>query len=143
MSDVTIEIQETTTEITVEETAVTVEVTETISTVEVGTSGPQGATGPTGSTGATGATGATGETGATGAQGPQGDPGEDGSGDATYSQNFTNQTSLVVTHNLGKYPAVVFRDSAGTQYEVDVVHDSLSQCTLSWGTPITGTVTCN
>lgn len=79
-----------------------------------------------------------------GDQGEQGPPGEDtGSGDKTYRVTFTDAESQVVEHNLGKYPSVVFKDSAGTEYEVSVNHDSLNQCTVTWNTPITGSITCN
>lgn len=78
-----------------------------------------------------------------GEQGPAGQDGEDGTGDATYTQSFVNVSSLVVVHNLGKYPAVVFRDTAGTEFEVDIEHDSTSQLTLNWSEPLSGTVTCN
>lgn len=81
--------------------------------------------------------------GGPGPQGEQGEPGVDGTGDATFTVEFTNQTSQVITHNLNKYVNVVFRDSAGTEYDVDVAYNSLNQCTVTWNVPTTGTITCN
>lgn len=90
-----------------------------------GPPGPQGAKGDTGDTG------------------PAGADGQDGTGDKTFRVSFTNAISQVVAHNLDKYPSVVFRDSAGTQYEVSVQHDTLNQCTVTWNQTTTGSITCN
>lgn len=87
--------------------------------------------------------GPTGAQGPDGDAGPQGPPGADGVGDATFRQSFSSATSVVVIHNLGKYPDVVFQDTAGTPYEVEIIYDSLNQLTANWNIPITGTITCN
>jgi hypothetical protein len=85
-----------------------------------------------------------GSTGLPGPPGVEGPPGPQGpNGDKSYTVSFTNQTTVVVQHNLEKYPAVTFKDSAGTEYEVDVHHDSINQCTVTWNTPLTGSITCN
>lgn len=80
--------------------------------------------------------------GPTGPQGPAGPPGPPGPPGESYSVSFTNQTELAVNHNLNKYPAVTFNDSAGTDYDVSVFYNSLDTCTVSWVTPRTGTITC-
>ncbi len=78
-----------------------------------------------------------------GPQGEEGPPGQDGTGDSTYSVSFVDVSSVVVTHNLGKYPAVVFKDTAGTVYEIDIEHNSTNQLTAQWSQPLSGTITCN
>ncbi len=66
-----------------------------------------------------------------------------GGGDKYYKQDFTNVDSVVVSHNLGKYPSVHVLDAAETEYVVDVVHGSINQCTVSWNGLITGKVICS
>jgi len=70
-----------------------------------GSAGAAGATGPTGAVGATGSAGAAGVTGATGpsgADGATGATGPTGTGGApNYSQSFSGQTSVTLTHNAG------------------------------------------
>lgn len=125
MSSNTVVIEEAVTTVVVGEEQTSVTVTEeAVSVLEVGTQGP---TGPQGATGATGA------------QGPQGDPGID----LTYSQAFTASASVVVTHNLGKYPSVTVVDSAGDEVFGDVRHDSANQLTIDFAAPFSGVVHCN
>lgn len=69
--------------------------------------------------------------------------GEGGTGDSSFTVSFTNQTSQVIVHNLGKYPNIVFKDNSGIEYDVNVVYDSLNQCTVSWNDTMSGTITCN
>lgn len=92
----------------------------------------------------TGFQGPTGPKGDKGDKGDQGDPGTPGSGgDKYFLQEFTSQSSQVVTHNLNKYPDISLFDSAGTEYDAEVVYDSLNQCTVSWNGSITGKIVCN
>ena len=44
----------------------------------------------------------------------------------------------VVTHNMGKFPAVTVVDSAGTEVEGSITHDSTTQTTLSFSAPFAG-----
>ena len=56
---------------------------------------------------------------------------------AAWSQDFTNQSSVVVTHNLGRYPIVqVNIDNTPPSYKrvwVKVQHNSLNQFTIDFG----------
>jgi hypothetical protein len=90
MSQVTLEIIESSTTLAITASNTDVNVTETFTSLslgnagpqgiqgETGSTGPEGSTGPQGATGATGAKGDKGDTGATGAQGPQGQTGAQG-----------------------------------------------------------------
>jgi hypothetical protein len=60
-----------------------------------------------------------------------------------YTQPFTSQSVVTVTHNLGKYPSVTVLDSAGDQCEGDVDQLSTSQLTVTFSAPFSGTVYCN
>ncbi len=65
-------------------------------------------------------------------------------GDKHYFQSWgTPQTTIVVAHMLGKYPAVTVRDSAGSHIACKVIDDSLDQCTVYSIYPFTGSVACN
>ncbi|MEN6621506.1 MAG: collagen-like protein [Smithella sp.] len=113
-------------EIVYEQNTTTLEVVQNITSIlEVGIQGPPGAKGDKGDTG------------------EQGPAGQNGTGDATYSVSFTNQNEVTVNHNLGKYPSVVMKDSAGSEYIVEISHNSVNQCVVSWTIPMTGTITCN
>ena len=61
----------------------------------------------------------------------------------TYTQAFTGLATVVVTHNLGKYPSPIIIDSAGDEIEGNINHDSLNQLTVSFNGSNTGTVICN
>lgn len=63
--------------------------------------------------------------------------------DKHYSEAFTNQSTVVVEHNLGKYPATQIFDSAGDQVEGTIRHDSLNQLTATFVSSFTGTIICN
>ncbi len=76
-----------------------------------------------------------------GIQGPAGPPGS--SGDANFTQSFTSQSSVTVTHNLAKYPSVTVLDSAGDEVEGLVDHLSTNQLTLTFSAPFTGIAICN
>jgi len=65
-------------------------------------------------------------------------------GDVHYEQGFINTTSVVVTHNLGKYPTVVLLDSGTSQeFYGTVTHNNTNQCTVTWSGLASGTVYCN
>ena len=66
-----------------------------------------------------------------------------GNPDAYYTQAFTASSTVVVVHNLGKYPAVSVMDSAGDIVTGDIVNDSINQLTITFNAPFTGTVICN
>jgi hypothetical protein len=76
-----------------------------------------------------------------GIQGPPGTPGVNG--DSRYEQAFSNLSSIVVTHNLGKHPAVSVVDSAGDECVGDVIHTSVNSCTVNFSAPFSGTIFCN
>lgn len=63
--------------------------------------------------------------------------------DSNYTQAFTGTDTVVVTHNLNKYPSPIIFDSAGDEIEGDIRHNSLNQLTVTFNTSNTGTVTCN
>jgi hypothetical protein len=63
--------------------------------------------------------------------------------DKTYTQDFTVASTVTVTHNLGKYPAVTVIDSAGDEVEGDVDHVSMSELTVSFSAPFSGKVILN
>ena len=63
--------------------------------------------------------------------------------DKTYTQDFTVASSVTVTHNLGKYPAVTVIDSAGDEVEGDVEHLSTNQLQVSFSGSFSGIVLCN
>lgn len=66
-----------------------------------------------------------------------------GGSDANYTQAFTALSTVVVPHNLGKYPSVSVMDSAGDEVSGDIVHDSANQLTMTFTSPFTGTIICN
>jgi len=74
-----------------------------------------------------------GDAGATGAVGP----------DKNFVHNFVSSSSVTVTHNLGKKPAVTVIDSAGDEAIGDVNHVSNNSLTVVFNLPFTGTVNCN
>lgn len=58
-----------------------------------------------------------------------------------YTSGFTAQTSVVVSHNLGKYPAVQILDSSGYWILPDEVqHTSVNSFTVSLASSTTGTI---
>lgn len=57
---------------------------------------------------------------------------------------FTNVDTVVVTHNLGKYPHVqVFEDSSGELFSANITHNSINQFTVSWNGLISGNIIYN
>lgn len=63
--------------------------------------------------------------------------------DLNFVFNFTNQSTIVVNHNLGKYPSVQVVDSAGDDVELDIEYNDLNTLTLTASAAFTGTVYCN
>ena len=81
--------------------------------------------------------GGTGPPGPVGPAGPAGPPGATQTVSYVHSQATVSAT-WVVTHNLGWYPNVTVIDSAGTDVEGDVVHNSATQLTLRFSGGFTG-----
>lgn len=88
-------------------------------------------------------TGIPGPQGPQGERGPEGPPGEGGTSDKYYTQSFTNLSTVVVTHNLGKYPSIVIFDSANDEVEGHVEHNSVNQLTVTFSSSFSGRVVCN
>lgn len=63
--------------------------------------------------------------------------------DRNYEQAFTSASSVTVTHNLGKKPAVTVIDSAGDEVQGDINHVSTNQLTLSFSAAFSGIVIVN
>jgi len=57
-----------------------------------------------------------------------------------YTQAFTAQTSVTVTHNLGYKPDVWVEDSSGNALTPDIQHTSSNAFTVTFGTSQTGTI---
>lgn len=63
--------------------------------------------------------------------------------DANYTQAVTAQTSVTVTHNLGKRPAITVINAALAEVTCDVTHTSTNAAALTFSPAFTGTVICN
>lgn len=63
--------------------------------------------------------------------------------DKYYEQSFSVASSVTVTHNLNKYPAVTVQDSSGDEVEGKITHTSLNQLSVVFSAPFSGRVTCN
>ncbi len=63
--------------------------------------------------------------------------------DKHYTLSFTITTSLVIIHNLNKYPNVSVFDNLNQLVTVDISYDSLNQCTLTWNNPLAGKAVFN
>lgn len=66
-----------------------------------------------------------------------------GSGDKNYAQPFVTSSEVVVTHNLGKYPAITVVDSAYSEVIGEVVHNNTMQATVTFSASFSGVVYCN
>lgn len=67
-----------------------------------------------------------------------------GSGnDLSYNQPFVNSTQVIVVHNLGKIPSIILVDQNGYEFEAEIRHNSINQCTINFINPKTGNVYCN
>lgn len=63
--------------------------------------------------------------------------------DKNYEQSFTALSTIVVNHNLNKFPSVMTKDSAGDEVEGEVEHTSKSSLILKFSAPFSGVVSCN
>ncbi len=77
-----------------------------------------------------------------GPPGPPGPPGLPGGGMFTLVVS-SPATSVIVDHNLNRYPEPVILTVPGDQVEADIFHNSLNQLVITFGTAFTGTVTCS
>ena len=94
-----------------------------------------------GKRGVPGAEGAEGPQGEPGPQGPQGEPGADG--DKNYTSTFMPTDTLLVTHNLNKYPSVDVINSAGDEVIGSVQYLTVNSLIVSFSAAFGGTITCN
>ena len=108
-----------------------------------GDRGEKGANGKDGGVGTPGADGAQGPQGLQGPQGIQGIPGAGGVDDKNYVQVFTNESTITVTHNLGKYPATTITDSTGDEVLGNVIHNSVNELVATFSASFTGKIICN
>ena len=60
-----------------------------------------------------------------------------------FVQPFSAASTVVVPHNLGRYPSVTVFDSSGAEWETDVTHNSTMQLTVSMSVTFSGRVICN
>lgn len=66
------------------------------------------------------------------------------SGQATFIQVFTNQTTVVVVHNLNKFPSVTVVDTSENVILPDnIKYDNANQITVSFDTPTSGKIYLN
>ncbi len=66
------------------------------------------------------------------------------SGQTTFVQNFTNATTLIVTHNLNKFPSVTVVDTTNSVILPDnIVYDNANQITITFSVPTSGKVFLN
>lgn len=63
--------------------------------------------------------------------------------DKNYVQNFSVLSTVIVTHNLNKYPSPVIFDTAGDEVEGVVEYLDPNTLRLRFSSPFSGTVTCN
>lgn len=56
------------------------------------------------------------------------------------TEDFTSQTSVVVTHNLGMKPVVWIEDGSGNVLDAEVNHASVNAFTVTFGVAQTGTI---
>ncbi len=68
-----------------------------------------------------------------------------GTGDLNFTFSLPgNALSYIITHNLNKFPAVsVFESGTKNEVYTEVTYNNLNQCTLTFTSLITGTVTFN
>lgn len=89
---------------------------------------------------------ADGPPGPRGLKGDQGDPGDPGADPVpdfmTHTQNVPS-TLWTVAHNLGKFPSVGLRDTAGTSFIATITHIDENNLTVGTAQPQTGYADCN
>lgn len=66
-----------------------------------------------------------------------------GGKDKHYTQEFTNEDTVIVEHNLHKRPAITVIDSAGDEVVGKITHDTVDQATVVFTSSFSGRVTCN
>lgn len=76
-----------------------------------------------------------------GDKGDQGEPGADG--DKNYTTTFMPTDTLLVTHNLNKYPAVDVINSAGDEVVGNVNYLTTNSLIVSFSSAFGGRITCN
>lgn len=59
-----------------------------------------------------------------------------------FTQAFTSQSVVTVTHNLGRFPAVSVIDTADDVCVGDVLHLSVNAVRLTFSAPFSGTAIC-
>ena len=69
--------------------------------------------------------------------------GQSGDGDKNYEQTFLTSSSVLVTHNLNKRPAVTVIDSADTEIICGINHIDDDTLTLTFTSAFSGVVICN
>lgn len=77
-----------------------------------------------------------------GIQGIQGVPGRDGDLHYRHTQSVPSN-HWVVDHNLGKFPNVVVRDSAGQTIDVEVYYENENRLLILVESEFSGTADCN
>lgn len=58
----------------------------------------------------------------------------------TFTEAFTNQTSVTVTHNLGYYPVVQVIDDSAVQLDAEVTQTSVNAFTVTFAVAQSGTI---
>ena len=66
-----------------------------------------------------------------------------GSFDKNYTQPFTVTSTVLVAHNLQKYPAVTVVSSAKQIVVGDIIYNDMNNLTVTFSAPFSGTVYCN
>lgn len=74
----------------------------------------------------------------------QGPAGPTGTGDKHYAHDqMTPSASWTVTHNLGKFPAIMIVDSSGNVVEGNIQHVDTTQAILTFTSAFSGMAYCN
>jgi len=66
-----------------------------------------------------------------------------GSEDKNLQYPFTNQSTITITHNFGKFPAVTILDLEDEEIMADVDHLSVNQCVITFNSEVSGKVILN
>lgn len=64
-------------------------------------------------------------------------------GDSFQHTQGAADTTWIVNHNLGRFPAVTVLDSAGTEIEADIDHNTINQVEITLAEAISGIATCS
>lgn len=76
-----------------------------------------------------------------GGPGPEGPPST--AADKTFTQDFLTSSTVTVTHNLAKYPAVIVINSAGDEVEGDIRYLNSNSLTVIFNSAFSGKIICN